>query len=379
MEGLNKKMKTIKVIVDNHLIGIVPIYPNTTIRKVKEYAEFIMREYGKFEMYADPQYKLDLSRIDDDLVLGPYLNSYTDPILKIYSQEQTQKAGYRNLPADVKRYLIDMVEPIQALTLCETVPCNWDHLLNINYDFVTQGVAPGNTAKEKFEYLANRVSKNTNTNNQPEIIFLHFNGIPLGDKNLHHVNFEHRDVDEDDMEDEMREIIEDRNKFRDAFINTLSGHPSVEWIRNDDYNVWVKVIDKNKLPDTFSGPTTDQSHRAIYRDNDMYDYPEKRMKNVKKGSGRNYPGTANITHDVIRDMLKKVMAYEEDIEDIEDAVNGYAADLYVYDMVPEYTVYMMMGEELTRSEAEAFSKAFYMKGSFANNLRELYGFDVDTM
>lgn len=295
--------------------------------------------------------------------------------LKKYNKGKIQKRDkeYQDLVPDIKRYIIDLVEPIQVLELCKTVKCNWKHLLNVNYDFVTQGFAAGNTAKDKFEYLATRVSKNIN--NQPDIIFVHFNGIPLGKVRFYQVSDE-----EDDSDDGY--IIEDRKEKMQCVMFNLSNHPAIEWIKQDDYNLWIKVLDPNKLPHKLICPPTGKSkHTKIFRDVDLYDYPTTRMKVIKMQTGNEYPGTVQITNEVIKSMIDKLVENDDEKinpmspDNINEEADMMMMDWNISDIINEYNVYLMMIDDYTRSEAEAFTRA-YEKGKFTDNLKRLYNFDV---
>lgn len=274
----------------------------------------------------------------------------------------------------MKRYLIEQLEPIQALELCKTVTCDYDKLLNINYDFVTQSFAPGNTSQEKFIYLASRVSKNIN--NDPEIIFVHFNGRPMGTKRFYQID--EADKDNEDIRHDREEVM---NIITSGLFNTLA----VEWYYQDEHNMWIKVNRPNDLPTTFEGPLKEfngRQQQKILRGNDVYDYPSTRAEVMKIESGVEYPGVVNITNDVIKSMIYKItqLYYPKNQLNsvvVNDAAEDYILDWYASDITPGYNTYMMMKDEYTRSEAEAFSNAYYRDGTFSDNLMALYGYDVD--
>jgi len=296
-------MKHIKVLLDDRFLGATPIDPVNTISNLKEYGKSVVKHYNMnpndyiTDIYLDAKNKLDLTQISDDLVLGPHLNLFTDPHLHVHKIG----ANYTNLPPDMKRYLINYVEPIQALELCKTVQCNWEHLLNINYDFVTQGFAPSGNHEQKFRYLAQRVSKNINTN--PSIIFIHFNGTPLGKVRFLNINKDRADIVDDDDED-ILDMVNERVLTMKSIVNTLSQDPNVEWVQQDDHNTWARIINPDRLPNEIAGEPAEaggQRYRRILRDNDMYDYPSVRIKNIKTFSPEiQYPGIVNITPDVIK-------------------------------------------------------------------------------
>lgn len=366
-------MKQFKVLLDNEYLGQVPISNKVTVANLKDYSRNVIihnkkdpKEYVT-DIYLEPKNKLDLTKIQDNLVLSPYFHLFTDPYLHIYRPIPVG-TNFLDLPSDMKRYLINLVEPVQALELCKTVQCNWEHLLNLNYDFITQGFAPGNSVEEKFRYLANRVSKNIQTT--PEIIFIHFEGIPLGKQRFYEYNDKQ---DEDDMED----AINDRRMIMKTIITGLSKHPAVEWVRQDDYNAWIKVKDSSKLPTRFTEDSKER-HRKTLTGFEMYDYPLVRLENVKLASTADYPGTVNITPDVIKNMILKLT---DDLyintANIDQAAEDIQLDWNNYDTIPEYNVYTMMKEGYNRSEAEVFSRATFKSGTFSQNLEKLYNFKVD--
>jgi len=378
-------MKHFKVLLDDRHLGEVPTAATATVANLKDYGKSVIKYNKKnsadylTDIYLEPKNKLDLSQIKDELVLGPYFHLFTDPHLHI--RHISNETNFMDLPSDMKKYLINFVEPNQALELCKTVKCNWEHLLNINYDFVTQGFAPGNSAEEKFKYLAARVSKNINLKDTPDIIFIHFSGIPLGKQRFS--VYSNRDQED---EDAMRETIEYRRETRDVIIGELSKHPAVEWLRQDDHNVWVKVIRDYDLPYEFEGKLTgigDVKHRQIWRDIDTYDYPSVRANVVRDFTEQEYPGNIDINIDVLKSMIRKlahVPEYEGDelnSDSINQDAEEYMREESEYDAIPEYNVYTMMRDGFTRSEAEAFTRAIFKSGNFSQNLEEMYDFDVD--
>ena len=130
------------------------------------------------------------------------------------------KTGFMDLPPDMKRMIIYEVDPLQTLELCKTLKCNWKKLLDINYDFVTQGFAVGNTDEEKFRYLAERVSKNMGVE-QPEIIFFHQNGIPYGKKRFL-VRSEEWEYEDEELKELEKEMI---------YVKAgLESNSSIEWV-----------------------------------------------------------------------------------------------------------------------------------------------------
>jgi len=70
---------------------------------------------------------------------------------------------------------------------------------------------------------------------------------------------------------------------------------------------------------------------------------------------------------------------ELDFDNISEMVVEYAQNWDIYDNTPEYNVYRMMSHGFTRSEAEVYSRAFYHQGNFAENLKLLYNFDINTL
>jgi DNA polymerase III delta prime subunit len=306
-----------------------------------------------------------------------------DPFIILIS-----KTNFMDLPADMKKYLIERVEPLQALELCKTVKCGWKKLLDINYDFVTQGFAIGKNDEEKFRYLAERVSKNID--NEPEIVFVHFNGKPLGKTSF--LKFVSRILEEEVLEEVLEEMIPDYEKKMKAIIKTLEESSSVDWLKQDDANMWIKVKDKENLPDRIVVKKEVGGHAAILRHNDLYDYPENR-KNYNIGpqellENYNYPGTVNINDDVIKNILFKLTEdeglFEKSIEDQKYEIEYNAMlmledDQTFFDQNKEYNVYSIMKNGYTRSEAEVFVQAANLmtfEGGFLNGLKKIYNFTI---
>ena len=254
---------------------------------------------------------------------------------------------YNKLPPDMKKYLSTFVEPLQAIELCRNLNCDWVQLLNINYDFVTQGFAPPEmNPKEKFEYLATRVSKNKGLKEGelPEKIFVHYDGIPLGTESFYN------------------QILDDYNEYalydrRDHIIKTLTAIPGVE-ARQDTRNLWITVKPGTNLPDRIKI----DRHLLIA---DLYDYPSKRANTIYEFYGKeiDYPGENNNSPEVINSMTNKLtelieMNVDEDVENGRE-VEKTLINLGIYNSIPEYRVYGLMREGFTRSEAEAFRRRFF--------------------
>jgi len=386
-------MKNFKVFFEDKYLGNTLISPETTISHLKEYGKTITKHYSshdsvKFyitDIYPQDNTKLYLERISDDTVLKPFWNDFTDPSLVIRFNKDIE-LGYNKLPPDIRRYLTNLVEPIQALELCKTVTCDWERLLNINYDFVTQGFAPKHfNPEEKFRYLASKVSRNVNTNEEPNVIFVHMNGVPMGKKTFlpELDNGEQWIYDKDDM------------KF---LLEGLRKSVAIEYVNQDNYNTWIKVKPNSKhlLPTEFTEYNVGQDYNRIFRGNDMYDYPQDRVVLLKNITLRSiyYPGTINITYDVIKHTLFEIISMTENYPDIDYSVDNinemnaeliFNYDIYLKIQTDEYLVYYMMREfSLTRSEAEVFIRANLERLnnpglSFTDAITKLYGFDFNTL
>jgi len=277
------------------------------------------------------------------------------------------KTGFMDLPPDMKRMIIDESDPLQVLELCKTVKkCNWKKLLDINYDFVTQGFAIGNNDKEKFRYLAERVSKNVDET--PEIIFVHQNGIPYGKKRFL-VRSEESEYEEEDLKELEKEMIYVKDR--------LENSSGVEWIKQDDNNMWIKVKRLNFLPTTFEIPT-ESGRVKILRGNEHYDYPETRKEIVKIESGEEYPDEVLMDFNSIDLLLNKLLdGKKKTKEELDSSAKEYMLDWILWDVIPEYITYSMMKNEYNRTEGEIFSKVIKMKGSFRDNLEKLYGYNFE--
>jgi len=279
----------------------------------------------------------------------------------------SKKTGFMDLPPDMKRMIIEESDPLQVLELCKTVKCNWKKLLDINYDFVTQGFAVGNTDEEKFRYLAERVSKNMGVE-QPEIIFFHQNGIPYGKK-----RFLKRSEEWEYEEEDLKELEKEMVYVKDRLENS-SG---VEWIKQDDNNMWIKVKRLNFLPTAFK-ILTESGRVKILRGNEHYDYPETRKEIVKIESGEEYPDEVLMDFDSIDLLLNKLLdGKKKTKEELDSSAKEYMLDWILWDVIPEYITYSMMKDEYNRTEGEIFSKVIKMKGSFRDNLEKLYGYNFE--
>lgn len=318
----------------------------------------------------------------------------------IYLTTKKKGTNFSNLPKDVQKMVIYEMDPKEALVVCTSqigFECDWQKLLDLNYDFVTQGFGPFTDAKEKFRYLAERVSKNINA--VPEIIFVHFNGIPLGKKRF----LEIRGLEDEDSPSKdqiIQDEIDERKKDMEAIFKTLSKDKSVEWVKQDDYNMWIKVKNPDNLPNEILVEKQEgHLHRKVLRDIDLYDYPETRKNEMVEGS---YPGKVELYTSVMNktDILKTIkrsltkilqLGYGDEeehedeemnfnLEDFKDEMQEYLNEGMFDDKTSEYSVYSMMQNGFTRTEAELFIKAYSrMTDDLLNNLKKMYGFDVETM
>jgi hypothetical protein len=366
--------KTILVYVDNIPQFKVPVLQNAKIREIKDYFYKIYPNHN-IRMFLNTKTELnvfDTSKYDN-MTLNSVWSQMETPVILLKTPPKPLKTpikniekpldkiieegNYNNLPNDVKKYLITYLEPIQVLELCKNLSCDWKQLLDINYDFVTQGFTPRNlNPKDKFEYLATRVSKNRNLKDGeiPEKIFVHYDGIPLGTKRFYNQHLD--DYDEYKL-DGMRKTI----------IKTLTSIPGVE-AREDDMNLWIKIKSGTKLPDRIVF-----DNKTYYID--LYDYPDMRRKyiesvnqennedNNKDGEGYiDYPGNVIYTPEIEESMRRKLtdlieMNVDEDVENGRE-VEETLMNLGIYNSTPEYKVYGLMREGFTRSEAEVFVKYF---------------------
>ena len=280
----------------------------------------------------------------DFMRYGNYLKGSSLVVSKIPVLQPVKQTQYMDLPSEM---LIETVDPSEALVLLKTVKYNnWKKLLDINYDFVTQGFAVGDTNEEKFKYLAERVSKNIDNEN-PEIIFTHFNGKPLGEKRfLEFHNFigsiEDEDFDYGDSYDDNKLIWK-------SFIDGIKQSGTTEWVRYDDNNAWIKVIDSYKLPTSFKTGT-----RRIIRDVDIYDYPETRRLKIQIESGMDYPGTVNITKEKVLKLPEVLMSIDPEYP-IDDMLTDWIFDGGY--TTKEYGVYyLMLNLGLDRTDSELVVK-----------------------
>jgi len=385
-------MKNFKVFLNDDLIGTTLVSPEATIKQLKDYGISIAKHYKTeaieryvTDIFPSPDNKLDLDQISDNTSLKPYWTSFTDPSLVIYPLHGNREMeyGYETLPVDIKKYVIDKLEPREALELCKTVKCDWKHLLNLNYDFVTQGFAPKNfNDEEKFRYLSTRISKNVNTSKEPEIIFVHLNGTPLGKRTYFNI----KDDPYLDNEEKLIEI-EERKKNMQAILDTLRESKAIDWVNQDNFNMWIKVNDKDFLPRNVRMYDDDllMNVYVFNEDNgldDFYDYPDERIKYVDKNI--EYPGKVDITFDVIRNTIVKIMKQADNHTFSIDEINHEYVDLIIsfnfntHDVTHEYIVWAMMNHGFTRSEAEVIATTNIRTEykDFVENLKRLYGFDV---
>ena len=206
--------------------------------------------------------------------------------------------SFNQLPKDMKRYLSYFLEPIHAYEICKDIGCNWKKMLDLNYDFVTQGFAIGDTDQEKFQYLAERVSKNVEVE-YPEKVFFHVGGIPIDD-----------DVD----------------SYKHGSKNIVSWH--------DKYNTWCKNYDV---------------------DTSIFDIPSDRNEMMKK-KGLNWKDeTINV--EKMRKNLRGSLT--EDVGDFDDdlLLNNEFIGYVLYEefnsMTYNYGIYTLMIDfYLSKGEAK---------------------------
>lgn len=84
-------MKSIKIILDDTLLGETPLDPNNTITNLLDYGTLIAKNHGKdsymVDIYIDRKSKLDINQIDKNTVLGPYFKYFTDPHIHAYKSD----------------------------------------------------------------------------------------------------------------------------------------------------------------------------------------------------------------------------------------------------------------------------------------------------
>lgn len=378
LEGKQYKPLAKIYLGEKSTIGYIKETVNKHFSNKYQILDFFINPNESLNFFQDNKYdKFDLSSVWERI---------DNPFIVLIS-----KTNFMNLPADMKKYLIEKVEPLQALELCKTVKCDWKKLLNINYDFVTQGFVDFlKTDEEKFRYLAERVSKNNE--NEPEIIFVHFNGKALGKKSF--FKFEAKFLEEEVKAEILEEMVPEEEEKLKGIIKALEESPAVDWLKQDDENMWIKVNDREKLPDRIL-VHRGQGHNTIMRDNDLYDYPDKR-KNYSYVELENYdcciifdyPGTVNINTDVIKNMLIRLSEddtlFEKSIEDQKYEIEYNAMmmledDRSIFDKNKAYNVYDIMKNGFTRSESEVFIEVAYLmtkEGEFLKALEQLYNFTI---
>lgn len=334
----------------------------TNIKSIKAFLKKYNYDLIYFYINDDTETKVFDTNRYDMLILESVWNKMKNPVICL-----STKTGFMSLPPDMKRMIIEEVEPLQVLELCKTVKCNWKKLLDVNYDFVTQGFAVGKTDEEKFRYLAERVSKNIGVE-QPEIIFFHENGIPYGKKRFLERS-EEWEYEEEELEDLRKEMIYVKTK-----LENTSG---IEWVKQDDNNMWIKVKNPNFLPTMFEIPT-ESGRQKVLRGNEHYDYPETRKDIVKIENEGEYPDEVLIDFSSIDLLLGKLLDGKEKTKEyIDSFAKEYMLDWNLWNVIPEYITYSMMKDEYSRTEGEIFSTVIKMEGSFRDNLEKLYGYNFE--
>jgi hypothetical protein len=281
--------------------------------------------------------------------------------------------SYQNLPPDIKRKIAYTVEPAESLELCKTVKCDWKRLLDLNYDFVTQGFAIGSNSQEKFEYLAQKVSKNVGVDN-PKIIFVHFNGIPFGKKRFFERNYDYLENESPEFKAEEIETEQNYLKLeREAIIRQIQESSAVEWLKEDDYNVWISVINPDDLPKEF--PVKTSESKTVLRDNTVFDFPLERKEEIETYTeGILYPNDSKFTDEDITQFLNTVIESLEiedfDPEDLdpEEAFNEYIQEFAneggLYNTTDSWNVFQGMLSGFPRNQAEIFAKVLKSKNPY---------------
>ena len=348
--------KKILILLNDEPKEYLLVKKNTNIKSIKSFLEKYNYDLIQFYINNNIETKVFDTNKYDNLTLESVWKEMKKPAIYL-----STKTGFMNLPPDMKRRLIEEVEPPQVLTLCETVKCDWKKLLDVNYDFITQGFTIGKTDEEKFRYLAERVSKNVGVE-QPEIIFFHKNGIPLGKKMQNEI------IESEDLEHIGSEI-----KY---MKDELKNNSAIEWVKQDDYNMWVKVKRHDFLPTEFK-IVIPPDYVTKMSNVDFYDYPETRKEIMEIENDVEYPGKVYIDKKVIKSMINKFFPDEKTKEEMDSAAEEYKEEMDLEYVNPEYHVYTIMrDDEFSRSEAEVLAKTIKEKGSFTKNLKKLYGYKI---
>lgn len=160
--------KIIKVLLGDRFLGDTLISPVYTIKTLKDYGNVVLKQYSLLnpqnfvvDIYLNPQTKLDLSLIGDDLVLGPYWNQFTDPILHIREITRKENQGFTG-NKDTDKIIIDLLDDESLLSLCQvnkhlTGICNnekfWKERLKKNFGIYHIITNPNGDRNWKQQYI----------------------------------------------------------------------------------------------------------------------------------------------------------------------------------------------------------------------------------
>lgn len=100
--------KPLKVLLGDKSLGTTLIGSTYTIKTLKDYGNLVLKQYSllkpedfTIDIYLNPQTRLDLSLISDDLVLEPYWSQFTDPVLHIREVKHESKHGLYHMYKEV--------------------------------------------------------------------------------------------------------------------------------------------------------------------------------------------------------------------------------------------------------------------------------------
>lgn len=344
------------------------------LKKCAEKARKDLNRVGTVEIYG--RLAKNFEKLPDDVllqvldVLEPdereILCKNSEKIQKLCKKDVSHEAktNWADLSLDIKKKMIfEHFEPSEILPLVtkKIVPTEkkWKELLDKHYDFVTQGFSVGKTNKEKFRYLAKRVSANTDFTKTPKFVFVHNDGLPLGtDSYSYRLSQINKDFVEE-LGEELEDMKEDLAQDNKSILSALEASPSIGKIQRDKYNAWTELLDQKKLSREYQWPALG-GHARLIRDREIYDLPSERKTSLAE-ENISYPGKVNKTIKA----FGKVMNILED-EDIPE--DEHFSDLFEFfemgatDMLssPQYITYKSMsGFELQRSSAETLTDIIY--------------------
>lgn len=228
---------------------------------------------------------------------------------------------YNVLNNDMRRYLSFYLEPIQAYDICKDIRCNWQKLMDSHYDFVTQGFAIGNTEKEKYKYLADRVSKNVGVD-YPDIMFLHDDGKRLKTGDFIYTNI---------------------------FSKIQNGKGK---LFNDKYNCWINSEALDFLFSKYGMILEDTYDNHLHRNNMLKGKLSYSNQKINKNK---------IITNISASLLEGVLDVEYDVDVEKDVVISEFSKYVKYenyiDKMYNYSIYDLMTDfYINKNEAEALFK-----------------------